>query len=52
MEATSDAKTNAAIRPLDLDFLKKYLEQAKPDLNYALEGAAHCGFTDARHVTL
>ena len=47
VEATSDAKTFAAFRTLDLDFLKKYLEQAKQDLNYALRQAASCGFTDA-----
>ena len=32
IEADSIDKTNAAIRTLDLDFVKKYLDQVKPDL--------------------
>ncbi len=47
IEADSIDKTNAAIRTLDLDFVKKYLDQVKPDLNEALEVAAYRGFTDA-----
>ena len=43
----SGYKTSAAIRTLDLDFVKKYIEQVEADLNEALEEAAYCGFTDA-----
>jgi ankyrin repeat protein len=45
-------KTTAVIRTLDLDFLKKYLEQVKPDLNEALFAAACWGFTDAVKLLL
>jgi ankyrin repeat protein len=51
-EANSFVKTTAALRTLDLDFLKKYLEQVKPDLNLALAEAASCGFTDAVKLLL
>jgi hypothetical protein len=52
IEADSYHKTWAAVRTLDLDFVKKYLEQVKPDLNYALVAAAYCGFTDAVKLLL
>jgi ankyrin repeat protein len=52
IEATSDQKTWAAIRTLDLDFVKKYIEQVKSDLNEALFAAAYCGFTDAVKLLL
>ncbi len=45
-------KTTAAVRTKDLDFVKKYLEQVKPDLNDALEEAAFWGFTDAVKLLL
>jgi hypothetical protein len=45
-------KTNAAIRTLDLDFLKKYIEQYKPGLDDALFAAAYVGFTDAVKLLL
>jgi ankyrin repeat protein len=51
-EANSFVKTTAALRTLDLDFLKKYLEQVKPDLNLALAEAAYFGFTDAVKLLL
>jgi ankyrin repeat protein len=51
-EATSDAKTTAAVKTKDLDFLKRYLEQVEPDLNYALFAAAIFGFTDAVKLLL
>jgi hypothetical protein len=51
-EADLYEMTCAAIRTLDLDFLKKYLEQVKPDLNYALVAAAGWGFTDAVKLLL
>jgi ankyrin repeat protein len=47
VEAASNEKTKAAFRTLDLDFLKKYIEQVQPDLNLALQHAASWGFTDA-----
>ncbi len=52
IEADSYQKTWAAIRTLDLDFVKKYLEQVEPDLNLALEVAAGWGFTDAVKLLL
>jgi hypothetical protein len=52
IEATSGYKTRAAVRTLDLDFVKKYLEQVKPDLNEALGEAAYVGFTDAVKLLL
>jgi len=52
IEATSYQKTNAAIGTLDLDFVKKYLEEFKPDLNDALGAAAWIGFTDAVKLLL
>jgi hypothetical protein len=33
IRATSYEKTTAAIRTLDLDFVKKYIDQVKPDLS-------------------
>jgi hypothetical protein len=45
--ATSNYKTWATIRTLDLDFVKKYIEEFKPDLDYALLVAADCGFINA-----
>jgi ankyrin repeat protein len=48
----SGYKTWAAIKTLDLDFVKKYIEQVKPDLNDALGGAAYWGFTDAVKLLL
>ena len=50
--AILNQKTNAAVRTLDLDFLKKYLEQYKPDLNYALVEAVIWDFTDAFKLLL
>ena len=47
IEADSDEKTTAAMRTFDLDFLKEYLEQVKPDLNEALKAAVWIGFTEA-----
>ena len=44
--ADSDDKIWAAFKTLDLDFVKKFLEQVKPDLNEALIVAARIGFTD------
>jgi ankyrin repeat protein len=52
IEATSEDKTTAAIRTLDLDFVRKYLEQVKPNLNEALVVAAYVGFTDAVKLLL
>ena len=52
VEAISNAKTCAAIRTLDPDFVKKYLEQVKPKLNDALVVAAIWGFTDAVKILL
>jgi ankyrin repeat protein len=52
VEATSHQKTWAAIRTLDLDFLKKYIEQVQPDLNEVLVAAAWIGFTDAVKLLL
>jgi ankyrin repeat protein len=51
-EATSDHKTMAAVRTKDLDFVKKYLEQVKPNLDFALKAAAFWGFTDAVKLLL
>jgi ankyrin repeat protein len=50
--ADSDDKIWAAFKTLDLDFVKKFLEQVKPDLNEALEEAAYVGFTDAVKLLL
>jgi ankyrin repeat protein len=47
IRAKSYEKTKAAIRTLDPDFVKKYLEQFHSDFNVALEEAAWSGFTDA-----
>ena len=52
VEATSHQKTWADIRTLDLDFLKKYIEQVQPDLNEVLVAAAWIGFTDAVKLLL
>jgi ankyrin repeat protein len=52
IRATSYDKTKAAIRTLDVDFLKKYLEQVQPNLNYAFREAASSGFTDAVKLLL
>jgi hypothetical protein len=52
IEAYSDEKTWAAVRTLDLDFVKKYLEQVEPDLHEALGEAAIWGFTDAVKLLL
>jgi hypothetical protein len=52
IEANSDEKTWAAVKTKDLDFLKKYLEQVKPDLNLALFVGVYCGFTDAVKLLL
>jgi hypothetical protein len=49
IEADSEEETLAAVRTLDLDFVKKYLEA---DLNYALIAAAWSGFTDAVKLLL
>jgi hypothetical protein len=50
--AVTDVKTWAAIRTLDLDFVKKYFEQVKPDLTFALREAAWIGFTDVVKLLL
>jgi ankyrin repeat protein len=50
--ATSDYKTWAAVRTLDLAFLKKFLVQVQPDLNDALFVAAYIGFNDAVKLLL
>ena len=47
VESTSSEKNWAALRTLDQDFVRKYIEQVKPDLNDALRQAAIWGFTDA-----
>jgi hypothetical protein len=52
IRADSDDKAKAAIRTKDLDFVKKYLEQDKLDINYALMAAADCGFSDAVKILL
>jgi hypothetical protein len=52
IKADSYEKTNTAIRTLDLDFLKKYLEQVEPNLDGALITAALIGFTDAVKLLL
>ena len=52
IRADSDDKAKAAIRTNDLDFVKKYLEQDKLDINYALMAAADCGFSDAVKILL
>jgi hypothetical protein len=52
IRATSEEKTCSAIRTLDLNFLKKYIEQVEPDLNDALLQAAYFGFTDAVKLLL
>jgi ankyrin repeat protein len=46
-EANSDQKTSAALRTFDLEFVKNYLDEFKPDINEALSSAAWIGFTDA-----
>jgi len=46
-EASSDDKTEAALRTFDLEFVKNYIEEFKPDLNVALSVAADIGFPDA-----
>jgi ankyrin repeat protein len=45
--ARSNEKTEAALRTLDLEFVKNFIEEVKPDLNVALSSAAWIGFTDA-----
>ena len=52
ISASSYEKTCAAIRTLDLDLLKKYLEQVEPNLDGALITAALIGFTDAVKLLL
>ncbi len=52
IKAHSDEKTWAAIITLDLDFVKKYLEQVEPNLNEALFAGAYWGFTDAVKLLL
>ena len=52
IRAKSYEKTKAAIRTLDLDFVKKYFEQVKPDLTFALREAAWIGFTDVVKLLL
>ena len=52
IKASSYEKTCAAIRTLDLDFFKKYLEHVKPDLHEPLGEAAYVGFTDAVRLLL
>jgi hypothetical protein len=52
VEATSNAKTWAAVKTKDLDFVKKYLEQVQPDLNFAFFSAIECGFIDAAKLLL
>ena len=47
IKAYSYQKTWAAVRTLDLDFVRKYLEQVQPDLNEVLVEAAYVDFTDA-----
>jgi len=51
-EATSHEKTWAAVRTKDLDFVRKYIEQAEPDLDYALYAAAYVGLPDAVKLLL
>jgi hypothetical protein len=50
--AHSYDRTWAAVRTLDLDFVKKYLEQVKPDLDHALYVAAVSGSTDVVKLLL
>jgi hypothetical protein len=52
MTASSFEKTNAALRTFDLDFVKKYIEEFKPDVNDVLTGAAWIGFTEAVKLLL
>jgi ankyrin repeat protein len=47
IKASSDQKTSAALRTFDLEFVKNYLDEFKPDINEALSSAARIGFTDA-----
>jgi DNA-binding protein YbaB len=46
-EADSDDKTEAALITFDLEFVKNFIEEFKPDLNVALSVAADIGFPDA-----
>jgi hypothetical protein len=50
--ADSEEKTWAAVRTLNLDFVRKYLEQVKPNLDSVLVAAAWIGFTDAVKLLL
>ncbi len=52
IEADLYQKTWAAVGTKDLDFVKNYLEQVKPDLDYAFVAAADWGFTDAVKLLL
>jgi ankyrin repeat protein len=51
-EADLDKKTMAALRTFDLEFLKNYIEEFKPNLNVALFLAASIGFTEAVKLLL
>ena len=50
--AESYGKTLVALRTLDLEFLKNFIEEFKPNLNVALSRAAGIGFTEAVKLLL
>jgi ankyrin repeat protein len=52
IEADSDDKTWIALRTFDLELLKNYFEEVKPDLSEALSIAAEMGFNDAVKLLL
>jgi hypothetical protein len=47
INADLNDKTRVALRTFDLDFVKKYIEEFKPDVNDVLTEAAYIGFNDA-----
>ena len=47
IKASSGQKIQVALRTYDLDFVKKYIQEFKPDLHKVLLRAAWIGFTDA-----
>jgi hypothetical protein len=52
IKASSSEKTMATLRTKDLEFVKKYIEEAKPNLNRALSYAANIGYTNAVKLLL
>jgi ankyrin repeat protein len=43
---STDLKTLAALKTFDLDFVRRYIEEVKPDLQRALLDAVQIGFSD------